>query len=235
GVLPGGKLYSVNTDGNLKIDNDGNPEVASEWEEEDYSDRFLGFTGKWNSTGGNAIVKFTNRTMNEAKDGGWAYSIKSPAEYVTYNGIEYRVKDEAYQCDFPETPFSSTSQPVIRLADIYLMYTECNIHGNCGDRSKALQYMNLVRRRAGAPEVGYSEMTRKGIMDERSRELYLEMTRRTDLVRNKMFSGPTQTVWQYKGSANNNEGTRIAEHMSRYPVPYAVIAAQPDFEQNPGY
>lgn len=236
GVMPEGNLYEVDKDGNLVIE-DGKVKVKedSKWEEEDYSDRFAGFTGEWKTTGGNAIIKFTNRTMNAAKDGGWAYSVKEPAQYKSYNGAEYRVKDETYQCEFPETPFSSTSQPIIRLADIYLMYAECNINGNCGDRNKALNYVNLVRRRAGAPTLGSSDLTRKGIMDERSRELYLEMTRRSDLVRNKMFSGPTQTVWQYKGSATNNDGTRIAEHMSRFPVPYAVIAAQPEFTQNPGY
>lgn len=236
GFMPEGTLYEVDANGNLVIEDGKVKEKEdSNWDAEDYSDRFAGFTGDWKTTGGNAIVKFTNRTMNAAKDGGWAYSVKEPAQYKSYNGAEYRVKDETYQCEFPETPFSSTSQPIIRLADIYLMYAECNINGNCGDRNKALNYVNLVRRRAGAPTLGSSDLTRKGIMDERSRELYLEMTRRSDLVRNKMFSGPTQTVWQYKGSATNNDGTRIAEHMSRFPVPYAVIAAQPEFTQNPGY
>lgn len=72
-------------------------------------------------------------------------------------------------------------------------------------------------------------------MDERSRELYHEMTRRTDLIRNNMFTGATQTVWQYKGSMDNNEGTRIADRFNLYPIPSAVIAAQPEFKQNPGY
>lgn len=190
------------------------------WDSEDYSDRFVDFTGAWATTGGNAIIKFTGRTRNAAEDGGWDMTLNA---------------DGTYTCGFPATTFGSTDQPIIRLADVYLMYAECYINGNTGDRTKALDYMNLVRRRAGAPALGYTDLTKKGIMDERSRELYLESTRRSDLVRNGMFAGPAQTVWQYKGSINNNEGTRIDERNVIYPIPYAVIAAQPEFKQNPGY
>lgn len=241
GVQPAGALYVTETDamGNtvLKLDNNGKPvEVPdSKWDAEDYTDRFIDFTGEWKTTGGNAIVKFTNRKANAAMDGGWDMSLKTPAEYIQLGDKQYQTVLEEWECGFPATSFSSTAQPIIRLADIYLMYAECYINGGVGERQKALDYVNLVRNRAGAPDAGFADLTRKGIMDERSRELYLESVRRTDLVRNKMFSGPNQTVWQYKGSSTNNEGTRIAEHMSLYPVPYAVIAAQPEFKQNPGY
>lgn len=143
--------------------------------------------------------------------------------------------DGTWNLGFPSTPFASTDQPIIRLADVYLMYSECYVNGGTGDRQKALDYVNIVRRRAGAANYGFAQLTKKGIMDERSRELYLESTRRSDLVRNGMFAGPSQTVWQYKGSMSNNAGTRIAERNNLYPIPQAVIAAQPDFKQNPGY
>lgn len=198
----------------------GGSDANGSWEAEDYSDRFQGFTGAWNTTGGNAIIKFTGRTRNAAEDGGWDMSQNA---------------DGSWTCGFPATSFATTDQPIIRLADVYLMYTESYINGNVGDRDKALNYVNIVRKRAGAPSFGYTDLTKKGIMDERSRELYLESTRRTDLVRNGMFVGPSQTVWQYKGNIDNNEGTRIADRNAVYPIPYAVIAAQPEFEQNPGY
>ena len=92
-----------------------------------------------------------------------------------------------------------------------------------------------VRARAKAPALGYADLTKTGIMDERSREFYLEGTRRTDLVRNGMFAGPTQTVWQYKGSNASPQGTRIDEKFNLYPIPNAVLNAQPGFKQNPGY
>ena len=179
-------------------------------DEEDYSDRFKGFTGAWATTGGNMIIKFTGRLRNAAEDGGWA-------------------------AEFPVTDFASTDLPIIRLADIYLMYTECYINGHAGEGAKALNYINYVRQRAGAPSFTASELTVQNLMDERSRELYLESWRRNDLVRNGMFAGPQQTIWQYKGSINNNEGTRIPSHYNLYPVPYNVLSSQPHFKQNPGY
>lgn len=242
GVKSAGQLYQYTTDDNgvnqLVLDENGNPKPQEgegvSWESEDYSDAFIGFTGAWGSTGGNAIVKFTGCTANAAADGGFDYTV-TPAKYVNHNGVDYQIEDASYNCGFPATSFASTDQPIIRLADIYLMYAECYVNGGVGERQKALDYMNVVRRRAKAPELGFSDLTRKGIMDERSRELYLESTRRTDLIRNKMFAGPSQTIWQVKGNIDNMEGTRIDEKYNLYPIPSAVLAAQPEFKQNPGY
>lgn len=191
-------------------------EGETTWEAEDYQDVFQGFTGEWKTTGGNAIIKFTGRYRNAAKDGGW------DMEKTQNNPVS----------------FASTAQPVIRLADMYLMYAECFVNGGVGDQIKALNYVQLVQRRAGLSQsemMKGSELTKKGIMDERSREFYLESTRRTDLIRNGMFVGPQQEVWQYKGSINNNDGTRIASKYALYPIPHDVIATQPEFKQNPGY
>ena len=115
------------------------------------------------------------------------------------------------------------------------MYTECYINGGAGSSQKALQYINYVRGRAKAPAFGIIDLTKKNLMDERSRELYCEGLRRTDLVRNGMFAGPTQTVWQFKGSVDSPDGTRIDEKYNLYPIPNAVLNSQPDFKQNPGY
>ena len=199
--------------------------VEGSWEAENYSDHFEDFTGAWNTTGGNAIIKFTGRTPNAAKDGGWDMT-----STVDANGITQ------WTCGFPATSFASTDQPIIRLADIYLMVTECYVNGHVGDQATALNYLNLIRRRAGATEVSAAALANNEfIMAERSREFYLESLRRTDLIRNGYFTGPQQIIWQYKGNFNNNEGTRIADKYSLYPIPYAVLAAQPDFKQNPGY
>ena len=129
----------------------------------------------------------------------------------------------------------STDFPIIRLADIYLMYTECYLNG-AGDAGNALTYINYVRQRANSPKYNsMAEVTKKELMDERSRELYLESVRRTDLIRNGMFTGPSQTVWQIKGNINNMDGTRIADRYALYPIPTAVLNYQPEFNQNPGY
>lgn len=199
------------------------------WDAEDYSDEFLGFTGGWATTGGNAIIKFTGNTIT-----------KNPASVV--DGKPLTLFDGAYDADgvwqpnYDATAFMSTDQPIIRLADIYLMYTECYQTGKVGDSDKALNYINYVRERAGSPKYNsLVEVSKKELMDERSRELYLESVRRTDLIRNGMFVGPQQTVWQVKGNINNMEGTRIDDRFALYPIPNAVLNSQPDFKQNPGY
>lgn len=195
-------------------------DASGSWAEEDYSDEFHDFTGAWATTGGNAIIKFTGRTRNAAADGGWDMTLGADGNYTV---------------NFPVTTFASTDQPIIRLADVYLMYTECFINGGVGDRTKALDYINLVRTRAGAPAFSSAELTVKNLMDERSRELYLESVRRTDLIRNKMYTGATQTVWQFKGGTSSPAGTRIDSKFDLFPIPYDVRSAQPEFAQNPGY
>lgn len=200
------------------------------WDAEDYTDEFLGFTGGWATTGGNAIIKFTGNTIT-----------KNPASVVKNDPLT--LFDGAYDADgkwlpnYDATAFMSTDQPIIRLADIYLMYTECYINGRVGDSQKALSYINYVSERAGNGSQAFnsSQLNVKNLMDERSRELYLESVRRTDLIRNKMFVGPQQTVWQVKGNINNMEGTRIDDRFALYPIPNAVLNSQPDFKQNPGY
>lgn len=244
GEFPAGKLYQTNADGSLKYGDDGKPLVALDsdgkeqaWEAENYADRFVGFTGAWATTGGNAIVKFTGRMPNAAMDGGWNYRVSKPATFATgTDGKEYQTGIEEYEVNFSTPTFSSVDLPIIRLADIYLMYAECYVNDRtAATGAKALEYVNYVRARAHAPLYIASDLTKKGIMDERSRELYLESWRRSDLVRNKMFAGPQQTVWQYKGSGTANEGTRIDVKYNLYPVPYDVRATQPEFKQNPGY
>ncbi len=175
-----------------------------------YTDEFEGFTGDWNTCGGQAPVKYTGLNRNAAEDGGFSEDILS-------------------------TTFATTDQPIIRLADVYLMYTECYVNGHVGDADKALKYINFIRERAGVTTYGYTDLNINNVMDERARELYYELTRRTDLIRNKMFAGPQQILWQYKGSLNDKYGTYISEKFNLFPIPQNVIYAQPEFQQNPGY
>ncbi|MEG2403188.1 MAG: RagB/SusD family nutrient uptake outer membrane protein, partial [Muribaculaceae bacterium] len=128
--------------------------------------------------------------------------------------------------------FPDTDLPLIRLADIYLMYAEANIVGHAGSANDALTYVNYVRKRAKAAAWNATDMTADNILDERCRELYWENVRRTDLVRFNKFTGTTY-LWNWKG--NVMHGTSIAAHRNLFPIPANVIAAQPEFKQNPGY
>lgn len=129
-----------------------------------------------------------------------------------------------------------TDLPLIRLAEVYLMYAECNIMGNAGDAGKALEYVNYVRGRAGVSPWTADAMTADNILDERCRELYWENVRRTDLIRFDKFTGG-KYLWSYKGATGTDSpaGKSIPEYMKLFPIPSNVIAAQPEFKQNTGY
>lgn len=189
----------------------GGKEIA----EEDYSDNIKGYTGSWNTTGGNMVVKFTGLKKSAANDGTFEYDA---------NGLSPI-----------NTDFATTDYPIIRLADVYLMYAECNVRGGVGNNADALKYVNYVRERCGAPVITMGELTQNMILDERGRELYYESIRRTDLIRNDVYVGPIQKVWQFKGSMDDPEGTRVAKHLDLYPIPNPVLNAQKGFKQNPGY
>lgn len=137
-----------------------------------------------------------------------------------------------FSSDITSTQFTDTDLAMIRLSEIYLSYAECTMHG-VGDKAKGLQYVNLVRGRAGVTPWTSADLTAENMLAERSRELYWELTRRSDLVRFGKFTGPDQMLWSWKG--NTLEGNSINARYDVMPVPANVIAAQPDFKQNTGY
>lgn len=195
-----------------------NPNTPGEMvKDEDYRDDIVGYKGAWGATGGNMVIKFTGLSKSPANDGTFVVDALGLAP----------AKDR--------TDFATTDYPIIRLADVYLMYAECNVMGGVGNTADAVKYVNFVRERAHAPKIDASELTQNLILDERGRELYYEGIRRTDLVRNGVYVGPRQKVWQFKGSKDDAAGTRVGSHMALYPIPTAVLRAQPDFKQNPGY
>ena len=121
--------------------------------------------------------------------------------------------------------------PIIRLADVYLMYAEAALHG-AGDRTIGLQRVNLIRSRAGVPEWNLQEYTLENMIDERARELYWENVRRTDLIRFGMFTEGYNWAWKN----NTREGSIIASTRALFPIPADVVATYGSaYRQNPGY
>jgi hypothetical protein len=127
-----------------------------------------------------------------------------------------------------------TDYPMFRLADAYLMYAEAVLRGGTGgDLATALGYVNLLRQRAyGGTSGNVNSINLDFILDERSRELYWEATRRTDLIRFNKFTG-SEYVWQWKGGVQAGRG--VSDHLKLYPIPASDIVANPNLKQNPGY
>ncbi|WP_206365280.1 RagB/SusD family nutrient uptake outer membrane protein [Sphingobacterium corticibacterium] len=129
----------------------------------------------------------------------------------------------------------STDFPMIRLADVYLMYAESVVRGGGGDLQQALDLVNQIRHRAFGGDDGKistAQLTLDFMLEERGRELFWEATRRTDLIRFGRFTGGNY-LWQWKGGVVDGRATDAKFNL--YPIPVTDMAANPNLIQNTGY
>lgn len=141
-----------------------------------------------------------------------------------------------------DNTFVDVDFPMFRLADMYLTYAEAVARGGTGDLTLARQYVNTVRNRAfkGLPggtagQVPADSLTNiknyRFFLNERSRELHWEATRRTDLIRFGMFT--KNYVWPWKGGTS--AGTNVADYLSLFPLPSSELSINSNLVQNTGY
>lgn len=129
----------------------------------------------------------------------------------------------------------STDFPMIRLADVYLMYAEAVLRGGGGSVQEALTLVNAIRQRgygSSAGTIEQAQLTLDFILAERGRELFWECTRRTDLIRFGKFTGSAY-LWQWKGGDMN--GRSVDTKFNLYPIPTTDMSANPNLIQNAGY
>jgi hypothetical protein len=136
--------------------------------------------------------------------------------------------------------FSSVDFPMLRLADMMLIYAEVAARTNA-DRSTAVTYVNQIRRRGfGLPintpsataDISDAQLTPEFVLDERARELHWEGTRRTDLIRYNRFVENTY-LWPWKGGVA--AGRSVDAKYKLFPIPAADLTANPNLVQNTGY
>lgn len=158
---------------------------------------------------------------------------------------------------------SGKNHPLIRLADIYLLYAEC-LHrtGETGLEGDKNHYVQLVRDRAWrsstkkkplvatappmpstetvvvatAPESADADAFIRDLMDERVRELAFEGWRRIDLLRTGLYRElvSTHNVW----AKIVHGGNLIPAHTTLLPIPQDELLTNPDLspeDQNPEY
>lgn len=131
--------------------------------------------------------------------------------------------------DIPDTDF-----PMFRLADAYLMYAEAVVRGGGGSAASAVTYINQLRTRAygnTSGNINQSGLTLDFILAERSRELFWEAHRRTDLIRFGQFSD--QGLWPWKG--NVPQGTTTESFRDLMPLPATDLGINTNLKQNQGY
>lgn len=131
--------------------------------------------------------------------------------------------------------FVDTDYPMLRLADVYLMYAEAAVRSG-GNLGQALTYVNLIRTRAfnntSTGNITAADLTTDFLLSERGRELYWEGSRRTDLIRYKLFTG-SDYLWPWKGGVA--AGTSVPDYRNLFPIPAADLSVNPSLTQNPGY
>jgi len=138
--------------------------------------------------------------------------------------------------DGSDLEFVDTDFPMFRLADAYLMYAEATVRGAAGgDLNKAVGLVNDLRFRVygdNSGDITSGELTLDFLIDERSRELYWEGHRRTDLRRFGLYTS-ADYVWAWKGGVQ--EGQAVSDIYEIYPIPSSDVNANPNLTQNPGY
>ena len=100
--------------------------------------------------------------------------------------------------------------PLIRLAEIYLNYAEVVLRGGGGDINLAVSKINeLIERGYGMADynITAAELDLDFVLDERSRELYWEGQRRTDLVRYGYFTSGNY-LWPFKANVPGGSSNR---------------------------
>lgn len=147
---------------------------------------------------------------------------------------------------------------IFRLADFYLMYAEAANEVNPND-ARVLKYLNLVRERAGLPDIetlnpairGNQELQRAAIQRERQIELATEGQRYFDVTRwmiaDKNGEGRQNGYvhgMNVRGESNDKEDfNRIVEasqivfnrKMYLYPMPDSEMRKTKNLVQNPGW
>lgn len=121
---------------------------------------------------------------------------------------------------------------LFRVAEAYLNAAEAEMHLNGEGSAKAKKYIDALRNRAHAAV--RASYTLNDVLDERSRELYCEGLRRTDLIRFNQFGGTQATYkWELKGGSTN--GTTFAKTNNLYPIPSSEIRSNKNLTQIDGY
>lgn len=130
--------------------------------------------------------------------------------------------------------YATTSFPLFRLAEQYLIYAEATLQGaSNGSQTLALQYFNTLRQRAyGNTSGNMTSIALQDILDERGRELIWEGFRRTDLIRFGQFTSQNY-LWPWKGGVSS--GTGVDSHFNIFPLSATDVNANTNLIQNPGY
>ena len=180
-----------------------------------------------------AVFTDTITTLTNS-DGYKIYNIFEGARFVKFQ-IQEGVGDHM-----------SNDFPIYRLADVYLMKAEAELHN--GNMDVAVAAANKVRQRAGATPYSAATLTLDELCNERCRELMWEGHRRQDLIRFNRFTGSKSVqndddpynLWILKYTTAKKTDDLpgqvpyfTPDYKKVFPLPDYVVAN--GFTQNEGY
>ena len=199
----------------------------------EYVSRFFDVSGQDYSTGFYETADVRGRMFyikgrQESMDNA-LYVFMNGWSCLKFNNIPSGVTESAYLPTADTKAFSDVDFPMIRLAEIYLIYAEACM--NIGDEIPGLSRLAELSVRAGVspPE----EITEEFLMEERARELMWEAHRRTDLIRFGLFTS-SDYLWPYKGG-DSFAGQAFPSYKTLFPLPPTELAVNEVLNQNPGY
>ncbi len=156
---------------------------------------------------------------------------------INYQGMEVYANWYKYEVYYKQDPgayyTTTTNYVVMRYADVLLLLAE--IEARQGNLEQARTYMNMVRERAGVPDIEESCVANgtqaeliKAIVDERGKELASEAIRARDLRR-----------WDEAGVIDAADYLDYwSDKQLLLPIPLQEIITNPQIteaDQNPGY
>ena len=199
----------------------------------EYVSRYFNVNGQNYVTGAYNVVDARGRMFyikgrSESMDGA-LYSFMNGWSCLKFNNIPYGQTDQAYLPVSAVKAFSDVDFPMVRLAEIYLIYAEACM--NLGVPQTAMPYVALLSQRAGVDPP--AEITADFLVAERARELMWEAHRRTDLIRFGLYN-TSDYLWPYKGG-DTFAGQAFPAYRSIFPIPPTELSANDLLVQNPGY
>jgi len=210
-----------------------------------------------------SVATFEEFTQTENNKFGFHYTNNPPGlkddwfssdGYCRLKGLTYNA-DRTVAAASAGTQYSNANWPILRYADILLIYAECAANGGA-DKTLGLEYFNKVRTRAGlAPAAALSmDDAMTGIKAERRFEFFMEGAERWyDLMRWGDFVSERQRqfdtynpMWRCYPFLEKSSGGKTIRwmdtdhqmpdaHHALLPIPYAEITANRNLTQNPGY
>lgn len=128
--------------------------------------------------------------------------------------------------------------PLIRLADVMLMYAEAQNEALAAPDQSVYDAVNDVRDRVGMPDLPSGlnkEQMRERIRHERMVELCGEGQRYSDIRRWRIGKDVVDGVWMKEFTGVNIRQRGFPDHYYLWPIPQAEMDLNPNLTQNPGW